>query len=138
HARFARNGRGRKSSADRGRERYQEVVPRRELAEPAEGDDFLGVQESDSDRSWRIVRAAADAAARAADANQPAAFAIDGDGALSPVPVGDTAALFVWRPDTGWQTALPVTDPRAPLIDLYLPVCSATIAHPITIGHLGQ
>jgi diaminohydroxyphosphoribosylaminopyrimidine deaminase / 5-amino-6-(5-phosphoribosylamino)uracil reductase len=96
------------------------------------------VQESDSDRSWRIVRAAADAAARAADANQPAAFAIDGDGALSRVPVGDSATLLVWQPDTGWQTALSVTDPSAPLIDLYLPVCSATIAQPITIGHLGQ
>jgi diaminohydroxyphosphoribosylaminopyrimidine deaminase/5-amino-6-(5-phosphoribosylamino)uracil reductase len=92
----------------------------------------------DPECSWRIVRAAADAAARAADANQPAAFAVDRDGALGPAPVGDPAALLIWQPGTGWRTTLPATDPRAPLIDLYLPVCSATTAHPITIGHLGQ
>jgi diaminohydroxyphosphoribosylaminopyrimidine deaminase/5-amino-6-(5-phosphoribosylamino)uracil reductase len=93
---------------------------------------------NDPESSWRIVRAAADAAARAADANQPAAFAVDRDGTLASAPVGDPAALLIWQPGTGWQTTLPATDPRAPLIDLYLPVCSATTAHPITIGHLGQ
>ena len=29
-------------------------------------------------------------------------------------------------------------DPRRAMIDLYLPICSATDAHPITVGHLGQ
>jgi riboflavin-specific deaminase-like protein len=29
-------------------------------------------------------------------------------------------------------------DPRHTLIDLYLPICSATAAHPVTVGHLGQ
>ena len=29
-------------------------------------------------------------------------------------------------------------DPRHALIDLYLPICSATAARPITVGHLGQ
>lgn len=93
---------------------------------------------NDPESSWRIVRAAADAAARAADANQPAAFAVDRDGTLGSAPAGDPAALLIWQPGTGWKTTLPATDPRAPLIDLYLPVCSATTAHPITIGHLGQ
>jgi diaminohydroxyphosphoribosylaminopyrimidine deaminase/5-amino-6-(5-phosphoribosylamino)uracil reductase len=93
---------------------------------------------NDPDSPWPIVRAAADAAAKAADANLPAAFAIDRNGALGPVPIGDPAAFLIWQPGTGWQTTLPATDPRAPLIDLYLPVCSATTAHPITIGHLGQ
>lgn len=96
------------------------------------------MHESDPAGVWRIVRAAADAAARSADANQSAAFAIDGDGALRPVPLGDPTALLTWQSDIGWHTTLPATDPRAPLIDLYLPVCSATAAHPITIGHLGQ
>jgi diaminohydroxyphosphoribosylaminopyrimidine deaminase/5-amino-6-(5-phosphoribosylamino)uracil reductase len=36
------------------------------------------------------------------------------------------------------ETPLPPADPRAPAIDLYLPICSATSARPITVGHLGQ
>lgn len=34
--------------------------------------------------------------------------------------------------------AVPQDDPRRPLIDLYLPICSAIADRPITIGHLGQ
>jgi len=33
---------------------------------------------------------------------------------------------------------LPADDPRTALLDLYLPICSATADHPITVGHLGQ
>jgi riboflavin-specific deaminase-like protein len=33
---------------------------------------------------------------------------------------------------------LPSDDPRHALIDLYLPMCSATREHPITVGHLGK
>jgi diaminohydroxyphosphoribosylaminopyrimidine deaminase / 5-amino-6-(5-phosphoribosylamino)uracil reductase len=33
---------------------------------------------------------------------------------------------------------LPTQDPRAAILDLYLPICSATPEHPITLGHLGQ
>src|SRR5262244_182298 len=33
---------------------------------------------------------------------------------------------------------LPAGDPRAAILDLYLPICSATAEHPITVGHLGQ
>src|SRR5215470_16609325 len=33
---------------------------------------------------------------------------------------------------------LPASDPRAPVLDLYLPICGATADHPITVGHLGQ
>lgn len=33
---------------------------------------------------------------------------------------------------------LPAGDPRAALLDLYLPICGATAEHPITLGHLGQ
>jgi diaminohydroxyphosphoribosylaminopyrimidine deaminase / 5-amino-6-(5-phosphoribosylamino)uracil reductase len=40
--------------------------------------------------------------------------------------------------DAGWDAAIPLDDPRRPLIDLYLPVCTATAAHPIVVGHLGQ
>jgi diaminohydroxyphosphoribosylaminopyrimidine deaminase/5-amino-6-(5-phosphoribosylamino)uracil reductase len=33
---------------------------------------------------------------------------------------------------------LPAGDPHSAILDLYLPICSATGEHPITIGHLGQ
>ena len=33
---------------------------------------------------------------------------------------------------------LPADDPRAAILDLYLPICSATAERPITVGHLGQ
>ena len=40
--------------------------------------------------------------------------------------------------DAGWDAAIPPDDPRRPLIDLYLPICNATSAQPIAVGHLGQ
>ena len=81
---------------------------------------------------------AARAAERLAQANQPAAFALANDAQLRPVPAGDPEVLIAWRPGTGWDVLLPPTDPRHALIDLYLPICCATAAHPVTIGHLGQ
>ena len=44
----------------------------------------------------------------------------------------------MWHPEIGWELQLTPTDPRYPLIDLYLPICSATRTNPITVGHLGQ
>ena len=93
---------------------------------------------SDSDRAWRAVRAAADAAARISAANQPAAFTIDNDGALGPGPRGDADACLLWEPGRGWRHTLAAGDPRTPIVDLYLPICSATAEHPITVAHLGQ
>jgi riboflavin-specific deaminase-like protein len=46
--------------------------------------------------------------------------------------------MIVWRPHAGFDVALPVEDPRHAMIDLYLPICSATDANPIIVGHLGQ
>lgn len=43
-----------------------------------------------------------------------------------------------WRPGGGWESQLAADDPRAPLVDLYLPLCSATASRPLTLGHLGQ
>ena len=70
--------------------------------------------------AWSIVRAAA---ATAAEAETTGHSAIAG---------------LAWQPGSGWQCVLPDQDERKPLIDLYLPLCSATAAHPITVGHLGQ
>ena len=38
----------------------------------------------------------------------------------------------------GWADSIPSDDPRRALIDLYLPICNASKARPITVGHLGQ
>lgn len=46
--------------------------------------------------------------------------------------------LLAWAPESGWRSRVSHDDPRAPLFDLYLPICSATRRRPITVGHLGQ
>lgn len=96
-----------------------------------------------ADRAWQVVL---DAAARAddlAESGAAAAFAIAGDAPsdgvhLVQVADGHPDTALLWHPSTGWDLRMPVDDPRHPHIDLYLPVCSATPARPITVGHLGQ
>jgi diaminohydroxyphosphoribosylaminopyrimidine deaminase/5-amino-6-(5-phosphoribosylamino)uracil reductase len=90
------------------------------------------------DEAWSVVLAAAAATERLAHGAQAAAFALGDEGGLRRVADGDHAAIVVWRPGEGWSVALQPQDPRHALIDLYLPICGATNAHPITVGHLGQ
>jgi riboflavin-specific deaminase-like protein len=59
-------------------------------------------------------------------------------GAERPQDIGQPDPVIVWRAGTGWETTLPAEDARKAWIDLYLPICSATAARPITVGHLGQ
>ena len=62
-------------------------------------------------------------------------FALDG----TTLVAGEAdEAVLDWRPGTGWHSRLPADGPLADLIDLYLPMCGATAARPITVGHLGQ
>jgi diaminohydroxyphosphoribosylaminopyrimidine deaminase / 5-amino-6-(5-phosphoribosylamino)uracil reductase len=75
--------------------------------------------EMDPEAAWTLVLAAAHAAER-------------------PRTIGEPDPIIIWRPDTGWETTLSAEDPRKAWIDLYLPICSATAARPITVGHLGQ
>ena len=90
------------------------------------------------DAAWALVLSAA-RLAEALDADQRAsAFATDRDGGLVPVTSAGEGAVLAWRPGHGWQSTLPSADPRADLLDLYLPLCSATANRPIVIGHLGQ
>jgi len=65
------------------------------------------------------------------------AFALDG-AALQPLAGPHDDALIEWRPGAGWHSRLPGGDPRSHLLELYLPICSATASRPITVGHLGQ
>jgi riboflavin-specific deaminase-like protein len=101
------------------------------------------VKLTNQDEAWPIVLAAANEAERAAELNEVAAFAASfgpapEDARLRSVPLGDRDAAIVWRPGSGWDLLLPITHPAHALIDLYLPVCSTTIARPMTVGHLGQ
>src|SRR5438105_3284349 len=91
-----------------------------------------------SDAGWSVVQAAARTAERLAQANQRAVFALGGDGELRAVPAGDPDALIAWHPGAGWEAVLPDGDSRRAFIDLYLPICSATVARPVTVGHLGE
>jgi riboflavin-specific deaminase-like protein len=95
-------------------------------------------RQSSSDAAWALVIAAAGAAADLAESREPAVFSISQGGRLQPVADGDREALIAWRPDAGWQAVLPADDPRRALVDLYLPICSATPSRPITVGHVGQ
>jgi riboflavin-specific deaminase-like protein len=90
-----------------------------------------------TEAAWTIVLAAAQDAARLELRNESAAFAVDGSGRLQPVEPGARSAL-VWDPGKGWRLTLPAADPRSALVDLYLPVCSASPSRPIAVGHLGQ
>lgn len=85
-----------------------------------------------------MVLAAATEAERLASTREVTAFAFADNTRLHPVAKGSADAVVVWQPHLGWTTALPASDPRCALIDLYLPICSATNARPITVGHLGQ
>ena len=95
------------------------------------------------DAAWAIVLAAANEADRAAELSEPVAFAAAirpyGDAAeLRVVPRAARDAVVLWNPGAGWELLMPPEDPAHALIDLYLPICSATVARPITVGHLGQ
>ena len=93
---------------------------------------------SAADQAWHIVLAAAMEADRVADIDQPATYAATDAGELVRVRDDSHDAVLRWQPHAGWCLALLASDPRHTLIDLYLPVCSATELRPITIGHLGQ
>ena len=88
--------------------------------------------------TWSLLLAAAAQAESASAAHAPAAFAQAEDGALRAVSPDDPACCLVWQPGIGWASTLGPETPDAALIDLYLPICSATTARPVTVGHLGQ
>jgi riboflavin-specific deaminase-like protein len=90
------------------------------------------------DAAWTIVLAMSRAAEGAERAGLTTTFALSDDGDLVPVGAGHPHAVVAWRAGTGWEPTLPAADPRRALIDLYLPITSATSTRPVTIGHLGQ
>jgi riboflavin-specific deaminase-like protein len=93
--------------------------------------------ESAREATWDLVLAAAGLAAALEDHEQPRSFAFDG-GSLTPAASDSGDAVLEWRPCQGWHSLLSPDDARAGLLDLYLPLCSATPRRPMAIGHLGQ
>lgn len=84
-----------------------------------------------------VLDAASQAGALARD-RRHVTLAPGDDGRLRSVEPGHPDAVLAWQPDSGFALTLPPDDPRHAMIDLYLPICGATDAHPITVGHLGQ
>jgi len=57
---------------------------------------------------------------------------------LRPVPAGDPSAVVRWTPETGFEPLGGVDEASRALLELYLPICSATARRPMTLAHLGQ
>jgi diaminohydroxyphosphoribosylaminopyrimidine deaminase / 5-amino-6-(5-phosphoribosylamino)uracil reductase len=87
--------------------------------------------------AWNIAHAAAKVLPRA-DLLRPARYALAATGELRVVATDDPSAVLRWNPPAGWESLLPRSHPQRDLVELYLPICSATPARPITVGHLGQ
>jgi riboflavin-specific deaminase-like protein len=87
---------------------------------------------------WFIAQAACQALG-SFDAERECLFSLAADGRLRAVDGdGRHAAVVRWEPSVGWCSALSADDPRSDLLDLYLPISSASAARPIMVGHLGQ
>ena len=93
---------------------------------------------SPADSAWPLTLAASTLAAGLDAADADAAFVQGASGELLPAGAGDPGVVLTWRRGRGWESRLPPGDPRVDVLDLYLPLCSATPARPITVGHLGQ
>ena len=91
-----------------------------------------------ADAAWGLVRTAADMAAELGRQGVSRVFAENEHARLTAVTPDDPRAVLAWDAQTGWRSKLPPDDPRSGLLELYLPICSATEMRPMTIGHLGQ
>lgn len=106
-------------------------VPSEPAAVAADRDDAMSP-------TWPVVQALAALADAASTATPPPAVRLAVDGAVVTTTADDPAAVVAWRPGHGWTSVGDGHGVDAALIDLYAPVCSATAATPITVGHLGQ
>jgi len=90
------------------------------------------------DEAWNVLLEACALTDSLQRAEISQAFRLTGDGRLTPCGFGDAVAALVWSASSGWQSRLRGDDPRAALLDLYLPICSGTSSCPVIVGHLGQ
>jgi len=91
-----------------------------------------------ADLAWSILRAASALAEGLEREGGLRVFGQDEQQGLRLLPVDDPDALLAWTPGTGWASRLSPDDERSELLNLYLPICGATSARPMTVGHLGQ
>ena len=94
--------------------------------------------ESALDAAWSLLRSASVLADRLDKGNRLEVFGEDEAEGLRPVPPESAGAVLAWRPGVGWESRLCPDDARSELLSLYLPICSGTLARPLTVGHLGQ
>jgi riboflavin-specific deaminase-like protein len=87
--------------------------------------------------AWALAHAAAKTIGTF-DTTRPARFSLGATGRLCLLTSGDPRAVLFWNPSSGWEPTLAPDDPQRDLLDLYLPISSASAERPITIGHLGQ
>ncbi len=95
-------------------------------------------QDSDIDAAWSIVLAASRAAGQAEAESRSRTFSLAAHGDLVAADEPTQDGVVAWTPGVGWEPLMPATDPRHALLELYLPIASATPARPLTVGHLGQ
>jgi riboflavin-specific deaminase-like protein len=91
-----------------------------------------------TDSVWNAILAASGMAEALERHGRPQAFALDDQTRLQPTDIDRSDGVLVWLPGIGWQSRLPAADARSALLELYLPICGATSARPVTVGHLGQ
>lgn len=91
-----------------------------------------------ADAVWHLLLAASAMAGAMERDGRARSFALDACATLQPLAGDADDAVLEWRPGTGWHSRLPADSVGSHLLDLYLPICSATPARPMTIGHLGQ
>ncbi len=91
-----------------------------------------------ADAAWSMLRAASILAGELDRAARAEVFGQDEHEGLRRVPPDSPDVALAWHPDTGWESRLPPGDEHSELVNLYLPMCSATAARPIAVGHLGQ
>jgi riboflavin-specific deaminase-like protein len=91
-----------------------------------------------ADAAWLIALAAARRAGQLVAAPRVETFGLCKNGELRPLDEEHPDQLIAWRPGIGWEPRVAQLDPRRALLELYLPISSATPARPLTVGHLGQ
>lgn len=96
--------------------------------------DYIDSAELDA---WTVAHSAAQSIGTFDD-TRPGRFARGAAGRLRPLAPHDPGAALLWNPARGWESTLPANAPHRDLLDLYLPISSATATRPMTIGHIGQ
>jgi len=94
--------------------------------------------EGDAELVWGALISAAGWARREEGLEDARAYGLDSSGRLHPLPVADSRTLIIWQEPNGWTRSTNAPPAVRALLDLYLPICSASPKAPLTVGHLGQ